>query len=250
MGALKNLPINEIWGIGRNLSRRLNAIHVYSSYELMKMDTRLIRKKFSVVLERTVRELRGEQCLSVQNAQEPKKQIIVSRSFRGQTSGLNQLQPLISNFAVRAGEKLRQEGQKCSQVSVLIATSPFSKQDQYRGFNSIQFSSPVNDTRSILAGAMRALQACFKQGYAYSKAGVLLSQFSHPTVMQKSLFDDLHGCIEQKQDENLMRCIDSMNAEKLQVYYASQLPRQLLPMNKKMMSPKYTTNWLDLPTAN
>ena len=250
VGALKNLPINEIWGIGRNLSRRLNAIHVYSSYELMKMDTRLIRKKFSVVLERTVRELRGEQCLSVQNAPEPKKQIIVSRSFRGQTSGLNQLQPLISNFAVRAGEKLRQEGQKCSQVSVLIATSPFSKQDQYRGFNSIQFSSPVNDTRSILAGAMRALQACFKQGYAYSKAGVLLSQFSHPTVMQKSLFDDLHGCIEQKQDENLMRCIDSMNAEKLQVYYASQLPRQLLPMSKKMMSPKYTTNWLDLPTAN
>ena len=246
---LKHLPINEIWGIGRNLSRRLNDLSVYSSYDLMKMDTRLIRSKFSVVLERTVRELRGEQCLAVQNDREPKKQIIVSRSFRERTSDFDQLKPLISNFAVRAGEKLRHEGQKCSQVSVLIATSPFSKQAQYRGFHSIQFSNPVNDTRSILAGANQALQDCFRQGYAYAKAGVLLSQFSHSSVIQRSLFDDLHKSFYQKQNEDLMRCIDSMNAEEVQVYYASQCPGQVLPMNKKMMSPKYTTSWLELPTA-
>ena len=246
---LKHLPINEIWGIGRNLSRRLNDLSVYSSYELMKMDTRLIRSKFSVVLERTVRELRGEQCLAVQNDREPKKQIIVSRSFRERTGDFDQLKPLISNFAVRAGEKLRHEGQKCSQVSVLIATSPFSKQAQYRGFHSIQFSNPVNDTRSILAGANQALQDCFRQGYAYAKAGVLLSQFSHSSVIQRSLFDDLHKSFYQKQNEDLMRCIDSMNAEGVQVYYASQCPGQVLSMNKKMMSPKYTTSWLELPTA-
>jgi DNA polymerase V len=246
---LKHLPINEIWGIGRNLSRQLNDLSVYSSYDLMKMDTRLIRSKFSVVLERTVRELRGEQCLAVQNDREPKKQIIVSRSFRERTGDFDQLKPLISNFAVRAGEKLRHEGQKCSQVSVLIATSPFSKQAQYRGFHSIQFSNPVNDTRSILAGANQALQDCFRQGYAYAKAGVLLSQFSHSSVIQRSLFDDLHKSFYQKQNEDLMRCIDSMNAEGVQVYYASQCPGQVLPMNKKMMSPKYTTSWLELPTA-
>ena len=246
---LKHLPINEIWGIGRNLSRRLNDLSIYSRYELMKMDTRLIRSKFSVVLERTVRELRGEQCLAVQNDREPKKQIIVSRSFRERTGDFDQLKPLISNFAVRAGEKLRHEGQKCSQVSVLIATSPFSKQAQYRGFHSIQFSNPVNDTRSILAGANQALQDCFRQGYAYAKAGVLLSQFSHSSVIQRSLFDDLHKSFYQKQNEDLMRCIDSMNAEGVQVYYASQCPGQVLPMNKKMMSPKYTTSWLELPTA-
>ena len=246
---LKHLPINEIWGIGRNLSRLLNDLSVYSSYELMKMDTRLIRSKFSVVLERTVRELRGEQCLAVQNDREPKKQIIVSRSFRERTGDFDQLKPLISNFAVRAGEKLRHEGQKCSQVSVLIATSPFSKQAQYRGFHSIQFSNPVNDTRSILAGANQALQDCFRQGYAYAKAGVLLSQFSHSSVIQRSLFDDLHKSFYQKQNEDLMRCIDSMNAEGVQVYYASQCPGQVLPMSKKMMSPKYTTSWLELPTA-
>ena len=246
---LKHLPINEIWGIGRNLSRRLNDLSIYSSYDLMKMDTRLIRSKFSVVLERTVRELRGEQCLAVQNDREPKKQIIVSRSFRERTGDFNQLKPLISNFAVRAGEKLRHEGQKCSQVSVLIATSPFSKQAQYRGFHSIQFSNPVNDTRSILAGANQALQDCFRQGYAYAKAGVLLSQFSHSSVIQRSLFDDLHKSFYQKQNEDLMRCIDLMNAEGVQVYYASQCPGQALPMNKKMMSPKYTTSWLELPTA-
>ena len=248
--ALKHLPINEIWGVGRNLSRRLNNMNIYSSYELMRMDTRLIRKKFSVVLERTVRELKGEQCLTVENYREPKKQIIVSRSFRERAGDLNQLKPLISNFAVRAGEKLRHENQKCSQVSVLIATSPFSKQSQYRGFRSIQFSNPINDTRSILAGANQALQDCFRRGYAYAKAGVLLSQFSHPLVIQKSLFDDLCRPFDQKQNEDLMRCIDSMNSEQVQIYYASQFPGQILPMNKKMMSPKYTTNWLELPIAN
>jgi DNA polymerase V len=246
--SLKALPIREIWGVGHNLSRRLNQVGIYSAYELAQADIRFIRKKFSVVLERTVRELRGESCIQIDDHSAPKKQIVVSRSFRTKVESLSALKPLISNFAVRAGEKLRHEKQKCAQVSVFISTSKFNKQLQYRGFNSFQFPCPVDDTRSILMGANKALNTIFRDGYPYAKAGVLLSQFSHPTFIQKSLFevtDQQH----LKQDTNLMQTIDGLNGDQTQIYYASQCPSGSSPIQKKMVSPKYTTNWWELPTT-
>ena len=246
--SLKALPIREIWGVGHNLSRRLNQVGIYSAYELAQADIRFIRKKFSVVLERTVRELRGESCIQIDDHSAPKKQIIVSRSFRTKVKSLSALKPLISNFAVRAGEKLRHEKQKCAQVSVFISTSKFNKQLQYRGFNSFQFPCPVDDTRSILMGANKALNTIFRDGYPYAKAGVLLSQFSHPTFIQKSLFevtDQQH----LKQDTNLMQTIDGLNGDQTQIYYASQCPSGSSPIQKEMVSPKYTTNWWELPTT-
>ena len=245
---LKTLSIREIWGVGHNLARQLNQLGVYSGYELMQMDIRFIRKKFSVVLERTVRELRGESCIQIDDHSEPKKQIVVSRSFRSRIKNLSALKPLISNFAVRAGEKLRQEKQKCSQISVFISTSRFNKQLQYRGFDSFQLPYPVDDTRSILMGANKALNTIFRDGYPYAKAGILLSQFSHPAFIQKSLFaitDQQHV----KQDTNLMQTIDELNGAQTQIYYASQCPAGLSPIQKEMVSPKYTTNWWELPTT-
>jgi len=246
--SLKALPIREIWGVGHKLSRRLNQADIYSAYELAQTDIRFIRNKFSVVLERTVRELRGESCIQIDDHSEPKKQIVVSRSFRTRVESLNALKPLISNFTVRAGEKLRHEKQKCSQVSVFISTSKFNKQLQYRGFNSFQFPCPVDDTRSILMGANKALNKIFRDGYPYAKAGVLLSQFSHPAFIQKSLFE---ATDQQylKQDTNLMRTIDELNGSQTQIYYASQCPANLSPIQKEMVSPKYTTNWWELPTT-
>ena len=245
---LKALPIKEIWGIGHNLSRQLNQLGIYSAYELMQMDIRLIRKKFSVVLERTVRELRGESCIQIEDHCDPKKQIVVSRSFKGRIENLSALKPLISNFAVRAGEKLRQEKQKCSQVSVFISTSRFNQQLQYREFYSFQLPCPVDDTRSILMGANKILNTIFRKGYPYAKAGILLSHFSHSTFLQKSLFE---ATDQQylKQDTNLMQTIDALNDTQTQVYYASQYPARLSPIQKDMVSPKYTTNWWELPTT-
>jgi DNA polymerase V len=244
---LKTLPIKDIWGVGYNLSKKLNQLGTYSAYDLMQMDIRFIRKKFSVVLERTVRELRGEPCIQIEDHIEPKKQIVVSRSFRGRIESLNELKPLISNFAVRAGEKLRYEKQKCSQVSVFISTSQFNKQLQYRGFDSFQFPCPVDDTRNILMGAKKVLNKIFRKDCPYAKAGILLSHFSHPGVIQQSLFQS----IDQqylKQDANLMRTIDTLNSAQTQIYYASQCPAGLSPIQKEMVSPKYTTNWWELPT--
>ena len=97
-------------------------------------------------------------------------------------------------------------------------------------------------------GANKALNTIFRDGYPYAKAGVLLSQFSHPAFIQKSLFE----AIDQqhlKQDENLMQTIDELNDDQTKIYYASQYPLGLSPIQKEMVSPKYTTSWWELPTT-
>jgi DNA polymerase V len=97
-------------------------------------------------------------------------------------------------------------------------------------------------------GADRALNIIFKKGYPYAKAGVLLSQFSHPTFIQHSLFDS-KSQDQLKQDTNLMQAIDALNSSQTQIYYASQLSLGESPIQKKMVSPRYTTNWWELPTT-
>ena len=95
-------------------------------------------------------------------------------------------------------------------------------------------------------GANKALNKAFKSGYPYAKAGILLSHFSHPAFIQQSLFktaDHEH----LKQDTHLMQTIVSLNSNQTQIYYASQHPAGLSPIQKQMVSPKYTTNWWDLP---
>lgn len=248
--ALRDIPAHEVWGVGRQLSSQLNELGVISAFDLSEVDISLIRKKFSVVLERTVRELRGEPCLEIQEKNAPKKQIIVSRSFKTRINNQEELKPLISNFAARAAEKLRNEKQKCSKVSVLIATSPFEKTSQYRGFASFQFSTPTNDTRSILLGATKALNDSFKGNYIYAKAGVLLSSFSCQEVEQQSLFQDMRDGLLLQPSAELMQCIDLLNQEQQQIYFASQHPESFARVQTKMMSPRYTTNWHELPTAS
>ena len=246
--ALSLTPVGEVWGVGRRLNQHLQRIGILTALDLAQCDPIYIRQKFSIVLERTVRELRGERCLEIEHDVAAKKQIVVSRSFGQRVDHLSTLQPIVSNFVVRATEKLRHEKQKCSQVSVFVRTSPFNdKKPQHRGFNSFQFHSPTNDTRDILHGAKIALKPIFKPNYSYAKAGVLLSLFSSEDIKQYSLFQDTNA---PKDNSDLMRYIDAMNAYKTQIYFASQNTSLYSPMRQTMVSPKYTTSWYEMPLVD
>ncbi|MEL0115444.1 MAG: Y-family DNA polymerase [Gammaproteobacteria bacterium] len=162
-GALANTPVNDVWGVGRRLSEHLNRAKIFNALQLADTDPRHIKHKFSVVLERTVRELRGQRCLDIENNVTAKKQIVVSRSFGTRVTDLKTLRPIVSNFAVRAAEKLRHEKQKCSQVSVFVRTSPFSDhKPQHTGYKTIELATPTNDTRDILIAAKKALLPIFR----------------------------------------------------------------------------------------
>ncbi len=246
--ALKNTPVRDVWGVGRRLDEHLNQAKITNALQLADVDPRYIKRKFSVVLERTVRELRGQRCLGIENNTAAKKQIVVSRSFGVRVTDLKTLRPIVSNFAVRAAEKLRNEKQKCSQVSVFVRTSPFSDhKPQHTGYKTIEFSTPTNDTRDILIAAKKALLPIFKPGYDYAKAGILLSKFSNEATKQYSLFKDSN---ELKENSKFMEYIDQLNACEIQIYFASQNTKKWSPMKQNMTSPKYTTSWYELPIAN
>ena len=246
--ALRHTPVHKVWGVGRRLNDHLNAVGINTALKLAEISPQNIRKKFSIVLERTVRELRGERCLGIEDDISSKKQIVVSRSFGARVSNLETLKPIVSNFAVRAAEKLRHEKQKCSQVSVFVRTSPFNKnKPQHTGMKTIELFTPTNDTRDILIAAKKGLLPIFKPGYDYAKAGIILNRFSDEQTKQYSLFKDPN---EPKEDTKFMKYIDQMNVYKTQVYYASQNTKRWSPMKQNMTSPKYTTNWYELPKVN
>ena len=246
--ALANTPVQDVWGVGRRLNEHLNKAKITNALHLADIDPQHIKRKFSVVLERTVRELRGQRCLNIEDSITAKKQIVVSRSFGTRVTNLETLKPIVSNFAVRASEKLRNEKQKCSQVSVFVRTSPFSDhKPQHTGYKTIELFTPTNDTRDILIAAKRALMPIFRSGYDYAKAGILLSRFSNETSKQYSLFKDPN---DPKEDSKFMEYIDRLNTYETQIYFASQNTNQWSPMKQNMTSPKYTTNWYELPKAN
>ena len=246
--ALRNTPIQDVWGVGRRLSEHLNQAKINNALQLADIDPNYIKRKFSIVLERTVRELRGQRCIDIESNVSAKKQIVVSRSFGTRIKDLKNLRPIVSNFAVRAAEKLRNEKQKCSQVSVFVRTSLFSNhKPQHTGYKTIELLTPTNDTRDILIAAKKALLPIFRPNYDYAKAGILLSRFTNETTKQYSLFKDPE---EPKGNSKFMEYIDQLNNYETQIYFASQNTKKWSPMKQNMTSPKYTTNWYELPIAN
>ena len=246
--ALKHTPVHKVWGVGRRLTNHLNNAGILTALDLANVNPRNIRKQFSVVLERTVRELKGERCLDLDDDISSKKQIVVSRSFGERVSDLKTLKPIVSNFAVRAAEKLRHEKRKCSQISVFVRTSPFNQnKPQHSGIKTIELFSPTNDTRDILAATKKGLLPIFKSGYDYAKAGIILNKFSDETIRQQLLFKDPDS---PKENTKFMHYIDQMNAYETQIYFASQNTKKWSPMKQNMTSPKYTTNWYHLPKVN
>src|SRR5690554_7954591 len=104
-------PIDEIWGVGRKLSSKLKALGMHTALDLAQQNPKNIRKQFSVVLERTIRELNGESCLELEDAPQPKQQIICSRSFGKRITQIDEMREDIAGYTARAAEKLRQENQ-------------------------------------------------------------------------------------------------------------------------------------------
>ncbi|EKZ30094.1 protein impB, partial [Escherichia coli O104:H4 str. 11-04080] len=117
-------PVGEIWGVGRRLTEKLNALGINTALQLAQANTAFIRKNFSVILERTVRELNGESCISLEEAPPAKQQIVCSRSFGERITDKDAMHQAVVQYAERAAEKLRGERQYCRQVTTFVRTSP------------------------------------------------------------------------------------------------------------------------------
>ncbi|AZQ28931.1 translesion error-prone DNA polymerase V subunit UmuC [Klebsiella pneumoniae] len=243
------LPVDEVWGVGRRISKKLEAMGINTVLQLADTDIRFIRKHFNVVLERTVRELRGEPCLGLEEFAPVKQEIVCSRSFGGRITEYHEMRQAICSYASRAAEKLRGEHQYCRFISAFVKTSPFALNEPYYGNSaSVKLLTPTQDSRDIIAAATRCLDAIWKDGHRYQKAGVMLGDFYSQGVAQLNLFDDN---APRKNSEKLMEVLDHLNAKdgRGTLYFAGQGIQTAWQMKREMLSPRYTTRFSDLPVV-
>ncbi|HHZ8821798.1 Y-family DNA polymerase [Klebsiella michiganensis] len=240
------LPVDEVWGVGRRISKKLETMGIKTVLQLADTDIRFIRKHFNVVLERTVRELRGEPCLGLEEFAPVKQEIVCSRSFGGRITEYHEMRQAICSYASRAAEKLRGEHQYCRFISAFVQTSPFALNEPYYGNSaSVKLLTPTQDSRDIIAAATKCLEAIWKDGHRYQKAGVMLGDFYSQGVAQLNLFDDN---APRQNSEKLMEVLDHLNAKdgRGTLYFAGQGIQTAWQMKREMLSPRYTTRYNDL----
>lgn len=242
------VPVEDVWGVGRRISKKLNAMGITTAKDLADQSTYIIRKHFNVVLERTVRELRGEPCLELEEFAPTKQQIVCSRSFGSRITEYMDMRQAVCAFAERAAEKLRKERQYCKQIAVFVRTSPHAEGEVFYGNQANgKLLTPSNDTRDIIRVAMDALDQIWLDGHRYMKAGVMLGDFFSQGVSQLNLFDEYRP---QPNSEALMRVVDGLNQSgKASLFFAGQGIEKSWTMKREMLSPAYTTRFADLPVV-
>ncbi|HBQ8661234.1 TPA: Y-family DNA polymerase [Klebsiella pneumoniae] len=240
------LPVEEVWGVGRRISKKLEAMGIKTVLQLADTDIRFIRKHFNVVLERTVRELRGEPCLGLEEFAPVKQEIVCRRSFGGRITEYHEMRQAICSYASRAAEKLRGEHQYCRFISAFVKTSPFALNEPYYGNSaSVKLLTPIQDSRDIITVATKCLDAIWRDGHRYQKAGVMLGDFYSQGVAQFNLFDDN---APRQNSEKLMEVLDHLNAKdgRGTLYFAGQGIQTTWQMKREMLSPRYTTRIQDV----
>lgn len=208
--ALKLYPIDEVWGIGRRYAARLEALGVKTAYDFAEHDQTWVKATFNnIVIERTWRELNGEDCVPNEEMAK-KKSICTSRSFNGMITDLDELRTHVSNYAARCAEKLRQQGTVASIVGVFLNTNAFREDlPQYWNFQEMRLVTPSSSTITIVKAANEVLQKLYRQGYHYKKAGVIVMGIGPNSPIQQDLFD-----INAEQFEKMKRLdavIDRIN---------------------------------------
>ena len=242
------VPVEEVWGVGRRISKKLNLMGIENALQLAESSLWVIRKHFNVVLERTARELRGEPCLGMDEFAPTKQQIMCSRSFGHRITDYEEMHQAICAYAERAAEKLRQEKQFCRFISVFLRTSPHAEGEVFYGNQaSGTLLIPSNDTRDILRVATDALDRIWIAGHRYMKAGVMLGDFFSRGEAQLNLFDEHQP---RPNSEALMQVLDGLNQSgKGKVWFAGQGIEKSWAMKREMLSPAYTTRYADFPVA-
>jgi DNA polymerase V len=243
---LSEIAVGEVWGVGRKLAPKLNALGIHTVLDLKQADPEQLRQQFSVVMEKTIRELNGTVCIEMEEIAPSKKQILSSRSFGRPVPDYQSLAESITLYMSRAAEKLRKQQSFAGSVYVYIRTSPFREQDPFYGNGmTIPISSPTNDTMQLVNVALWILKRLYKPNYNYAKAGVMLSELVPAQGVQTDLFSQVQV---SPKSSKLMLAMDAINKKmgKESIKLASEGFTRPWKMKQENKSPSYTTKWDEL----
>ncbi|HRB97113.1 MAG TPA: Y-family DNA polymerase [Nitrosomonas sp.] len=242
----RKIEVGEIWGIGRRLSPKLREIGIKTVLDLKTASPSQLRARFSVVMEKTIREINGTACIELEEINPPKKQIVSSRSFGMPVFDLASLEESVTLYISRAAEKLRRQQSYAGSIHVSIRTSPFNEKEPYYA-NSMTIALPrqTDDTILLTKVALWGLRKIYRRGYQYQKAGVMLSELVPRQYRQLDLFGSASADTKSSQ---LMSIIDQINARmgRGTLKLASEGYKQPWRMKQGNKSPNYTTSWDEL----
>ena len=210
IAALKWLPVEDVWGIGRRYAAKLQALGCRTAYDFAKHHRDCVRLTFNNInIVRTWQELNGEDVVPNEDLTK-KKSICTSRSFNGMISDKDQLRTHISNYASRCAEKLRRQDTVASVVGIFVSTNPF-REDllQYWKYQELRLITPTNSTIPIVQAATELLDRLFIQGLQYKRAGVIVNGISPSSPLQQDLFDVDAGQIRKL--KKLDAAVDLLN---------------------------------------
>lgn len=254
-GALSHLfariEVGEVWGVGRQIKARLAAMGIQTVRQLRDADAETIRERFSVVLERTVCELRGESCLDLQEVVPDKQQIMSSRSFGTLVYERADLEEAVASYIAKAAEKLRAQDSLAGGVQVYIRTNVFKPEvPQYQKGVTVPLPEATADTRVLTQWAIRILRRIYRPGFGYHKAGVMLLDLVPAAKRQLALFDSQGGAGDARSGK-LMAVLDDINQRygRQSLRLAAEGVERSWQMRRGNLSPGYTTSWDGLPVA-
>ncbi|MBU0975644.1 MAG: Y-family DNA polymerase [Patescibacteria group bacterium] len=241
---LERIPVRDIWGVGRQYSKKLEAIGIYTAKNLKHADSKYMRKKMTVLGERCVLELRGERCFDLDTNPQPQKGISTTRTFGGEVTDYQDLEEAIASFTATASEKLRNQNSLANIVIVFVRTNRF-KGGYYSNSYHIRLPKATSSTILLTKYALLALRNIFKKGYRYKQSGVLLSGIEPEVQKQTSIFksDKSNG-----KAKTLMNTIDAINRKwgRGQVKLLSEGIRKPWLYQRTRVSKRYTTDWGEL----
>jgi DNA polymerase V len=237
---LKRCEVGDVWGVGRRMKAHLEAMGIKTAMDLAQADPTLLGRKFSVVIEKTARELAGTSCLELADADPPKQEICCSRMFGKRLSEIEPIREAVATYTQRAAEKLRAQHSLCKKIRVSIRTGMFNPDEaKYANGALIELPYPTNDVRLMTKAAIQAVDRLYRPGFRYSKAEVLLMDLRQPGEFT----DDLFAEIQPQTADRIMGVLDEINAR----WGRGTLRAASVPadpdwaMRRELMSQSYTT---------
>ncbi len=207
---LKKFPIEDVWGVGKQLSKFYHKNNISNAYDLKNVSNTWVKKGTNVLGAKTAMELRGTPCIDLQIDQEKRKNCCVSRSFGRKVKDLNELEESVITHCLNAAEKIRADDQIAKTITVFIRTSPFDKNKRYySNSKTIDLAIPSSNSIELIKNAIKALTDIYKYGYSYQKAGIILSGLKDANQNDQNLLTPL---LENK-SKKLMKAIDYTNTK-------------------------------------
>ena len=249
---LARTPLDAVWGIGPASAAKLKAMGCATVADVRDLDPRPARRGLTVVGERIVHELRGLACLELETVAATRKGCAVTRMFSGRVEDRATMEQAVAAHAARLGEKLRREGLGTDHVTVFYHTSEHERGGPPRSVcTTVSLPEASSDTLLLARAATWAVRRTWRDGFRYSKAGLVTMDLVRLVGSQRALPGV--GQQDRERSAGLMEALDKCNrrfGRGTVVTASAGVPKVRTWATKfEMRSPRYTTRLAELPTV-